>query len=135
MISRHKTRQNPNLFCLDSLRECQFIILKLISKEKELNIYLLYLIWTVPLSNRVVDERKFLVVNVFQLINEEGIIEVDHHLATSEDHRCLIKDRRKTDGELYNGGIRQIISETQLINSNSIERNRHCVHSMTHEPF
>lgn len=65
----HKTRQNSNLFYIYSLIECQFIILKLVNKGKESNIYPLCLLWTVSQSNQVVDERKFLVVDVVQLIN------------------------------------------------------------------
>ena len=87
-----QTKKTPNLFYLHKLIEYEFVILKVINKGKEWKIYPVCPIWTTPQSNQVIDEKKFLFVEVFQRINEEGMIKVEHYqFATSDDHECLIK--------------------------------------------
>lgn len=59
---------------LQRMIEDQFITLNTANKEKELSIYPAFPIWTIPLGNNMVGERKHLFINICQLINKEKSI-------------------------------------------------------------
>ena len=49
-------------------------------------IYLAFPIWTVPLGNQIVDEGKSFFIKVFQLVNENKLLELKYHqLATPSE--------------------------------------------------
>lgn len=54
------------------------------NKDKESSTCSGFPLWSVPLGNQIVDERKHFFMEVFQLINEKEMIE-HHHFATPSE--------------------------------------------------
>ena len=54
------------------------IILKTVNKGKESNVYPIFPKQTVHQGNQIIDKVWVLFIEVFQLINEEGIIKLDY---------------------------------------------------------
>lgn len=55
----------------------------MVSIGKESIIYPIFLLLTKALGNQIVGEVKFFFVEIFNLVNEDGIVELNyHHFAT-----------------------------------------------------
>lgn len=54
-----------------------------VNERRKSSTYSAFLVWTVPLGNRITDEGKHYLIKLFQLINKNKMVELEHHHLTT----------------------------------------------------
>lgn len=71
---------------------------------KETTIYPVFSVWATPQVSQIVDHKKFPFIEVSQIINEEGVIELEHHITIANEltdlghgHQRLLISQKETN--------------------------------------